>query len=95
MKCPHCGFTTRYTCEVCRKEYATPWKPYPQNSPKKSGRYLVTVKQIGMTEVFIAYFEHSPKDYDYSWHDSHGGIPEECVFAFADIPDKYSKSEDA
>ena len=84
MKCPHCGFTTRYLCEVCRKEYVMPWKPYPEYKPENSDLYLVTAYNPRTKDRWVQRDSYSVKD------DEWQGI---YVLAWMPIPEAYESEE--
>lgn len=66
------------------------WKKYPEELPKKEGRFLVKYYDY----VSIAYFEKDCKQYDKNsgtyyaprWEDMEGGGTLDCVEYFQDLP---------
>lgn len=70
----------------------TPWQwhPYPQEKPLKSGDYLVTLKYTAnytkMADYDPEFDEWRGNDYMY--------IPNNCVSAWAELPEPYEKGEE-
>ena len=52
MECQHCGFVTVFPCEVCGKEYGSPWISVKDRLPEESQLVLVFNQEDYLADLY-------------------------------------------